>query len=148
MPSSPQTAFVYTRSIRFHETDAAGVVYFANVLVLCHEAYEASLAAAGIDLGEFFSGTGLAIPIVHSSADFRRPLRCGEGVAIAIFPERQGDCGFEIRYRLFAGEDTSGALAATAQTRHRCIDAASRHRHPLAPEVDQWLTAAASPGYD
>ena len=55
MPSSPQAAFVYTRSIRFHETDAAGVVYFANVLVLCHEAYEASLAAAGIDLGEFFS---------------------------------------------------------------------------------------------
>jgi len=33
-------AFVYGRTIRFQETDAAGVIYFSNVLVLCHEAYD------------------------------------------------------------------------------------------------------------
>ena len=47
-------AFLYTRTIRFHETDAAGVVYFANLLTLCHEAYEAALAEAGLDVKSFF----------------------------------------------------------------------------------------------
>ncbi|MFS8118916.1 MAG: acyl-CoA thioesterase, partial [Microcoleus sp.] len=43
-------SFSYTRTVRFQDTDAAGVVYFANVLAMCHEAYEASLAASGINL--------------------------------------------------------------------------------------------------
>ena len=47
-------AFTLRRVIRFQETDAAGVVYFANLLALCHEAYEASLAHAGIALKPFF----------------------------------------------------------------------------------------------
>ena len=40
--------FVYHRTIRFADTDAAGVVFFPNYLTICHEAYEESLAAAGI----------------------------------------------------------------------------------------------------
>ncbi|MBD2021122.1 1,4-dihydroxy-2-naphthoyl-CoA hydrolase, partial [Leptolyngbya sp. FACHB-36] len=42
--------FVYSRTVRFSDTDAAGVVYFASALSICHEAYEASLAAVGVDL--------------------------------------------------------------------------------------------------
>ena len=33
-------AFAYYYTVRFQDTDAAGVVYFANVLRICHEAYE------------------------------------------------------------------------------------------------------------
>ena len=36
--------FSYSRSVRFADTDAAGVVFFANYLALCHEAYEEALA--------------------------------------------------------------------------------------------------------
>lgn len=66
-------SFIYTRTVRFGDTDAAGVVYFANVLAICHEAYESSLAASGIDLKAFFSQGVIAIPIVHASIDFCVP---------------------------------------------------------------------------
>ena len=46
--------FEYPRTIRFADTDAAGVVYFAQILSICHEAYEASLQASGIELRQFF----------------------------------------------------------------------------------------------
>ncbi|MEM9980588.1 MAG: acyl-CoA thioesterase, partial [Cyanobacteria bacterium P01_D01_bin.2] len=67
--SNLDSSYTYRRTIRFHETDAAGVVYFANVLTLCHEAYEASLAAAGINVRVFFGGGSLAVPVVHGSVD-------------------------------------------------------------------------------
>jgi hypothetical protein len=38
--------FSYVRTVRLADTDAAGVVYFARTLSICHEAYEAALAAA------------------------------------------------------------------------------------------------------
>lgn len=138
MPSN-NSGFTHRRIIRFHETDAAGVVYFANILTLCHEAYEAALAAAGIDVQVFFGRGALAVPVVHASVDFRRPLYCGEEVAIALTPNPLDDTTFEISYCLSNGEKKN---VATALTRHVCIDSTSRQRHVLSPELTQWIQSA------
>ena len=141
MPSKDQ-GFTYCRRIRFHETDAAGVVYFANILTLCHEAYEAALAEAGINVRDFFGGTTLAVPVVHASVDFRQPLYCGDQVAIALTPQRLNATSFEIRYCL---SNAAKSTVATALTRHVCIDSISRQRHPLSPDLEQWMQSAALP---
>ncbi|MFQ4137317.1 acyl-CoA thioesterase [Nodosilinea sp. PGN35] len=127
--------YVYEHQIRFHETDAAGVVYFANGLVLCHAAYEASLAAAGLDVGAFFRAETVAYPIVHTSMDYRRPLRCGDRITIHLTPTRLDDSGFEIQYQLKLDD----ALAAQGVTRHVCIAVDSRRRAPLPTDLEQWL---------
>ena len=80
--------FTYTRTVRFQDTDAAGVVYFANVLAMCHEAYEASLAASGINLKAFFSNPEVAFPIIHASVDFYRPMFAGDRLMIHLTPKQ------------------------------------------------------------
>jgi len=52
-------AFTYRRTIRFADTDAAGVVFFPNYFSICHEAYEESLAADGIEFQSFSASTTL-----------------------------------------------------------------------------------------
>ena len=129
--------FTYRRTIRFHETDAAGVVYFANVLTLCHEAYEASLVDADVDVKAFFSRGDVAIPVVHASVDFRRPLVCGDTIAICLTPRQIDDSVFEITYRIHP--EKSDVLVATALTRHVCIQTQPRERSALTPVLIQWL---------
>jgi 1,4-dihydroxy-2-naphthoyl-CoA hydrolase len=135
--------FNYQRTVRFHETDAAGVVYFANVLTLCHEAYEASLAAAGLDLKHFFSGAWapesapLAVPVIHADIDFRRPLHCGDCLLIQVLPQSVSADTFEVVYRLWSVDQR---LLTQALTRHICIDAISRQRQPLPTVLQHWLT--------
>ena len=126
--------FEYSHTVRFHETDAAGVVYFANGLVLCHQAYEASLDAAGVDLREFFSPRELAFPIVHASIDFRRPLRCGDRVVIKVSAQQEAAFSFAVSYAIHHNQ----VCAATALTRHVCINA-ERQRSPLPPPMQDWL---------
>lgn len=128
--------YVIDYQVRFHETDGAGVVYFANELVMCHGAYEDSLAAAGLDVGEFFRADTLAYPIVHTSMDYRRPLHCGDRVKIHLTPTRLDHSSFEIHYQIKLGD----ALAAAAVTRHVCIEVAGRRRSPLSAEIEAWLT--------
>lgn len=128
-------AFVYSRVIRFAETDAAGVVYFANVLTLCHETYEAALADHGVDIKQFFSRGATAVPIVHAEVDFRQPLHCGDRVTIHLEPEALGDSKFAIAYQLYLDD----SLAATAQTLHLCIDPSERKTQPLGPIIRTWL---------
>ncbi|NEP16785.1 MAG: acyl-CoA thioesterase [Leptolyngbya sp. SIO4C1] len=132
--------FAYRRTVRFHETDAAGVVYFANVLTLCHEAYEASLAAAGINLRQFFGQAQTAFPIVQATVDFRRPLHCGDQLVIQLSPQQTGPDSFEIAYTL---EAAATSVLATALTRHVCIDAAARQRQPITPAMTAWLAKTA-----
>ena len=132
--------FIYHRTVHFCDTDAAGVVYFANVLSMCHEAYEASLAAFGIELQIFFNDPEAAIPIIHASADFFRPLYCGDSLQIHLSPQQLDENKFELSYQIFA--DPSEQLMAKAITRHVCIDPKTRNKTPLPETMVQWLTLA------
>lgn len=130
--------FVYHRRIYFADTDAAGVVYFANVLSICHEAYEASLAASGTPLADFFRNDQQAVPIIHASVDFRHPLVCGDQILIELTPRLLSESQFEITYEI-RFQEVPGKLVATAITRHLCIHPATRTRHPLSETLQQWL---------
>ncbi len=130
-------AFLYERTVRFQDTDAAGVVYFANLLSLCHEAYEASLAASGIVLRDFFSSQGIvAVPIVHASADFHQPLFCGDQLTVQLMPTKLSETAFEVSYQIFSVTDQPAAIA---KTRHVCIDPRSRTKQPIPNELLRWL---------
>lgn len=135
-------AFTYTRIIRFQETDAAGVVYFANLLTLCHEAYEASLAASGIRLKQFFSGGSVAVPVVHAESDFQKPLFCGDRVRVDLIPVLLRESEFEISYtvsRIEFEQDPLPQSVAHVLTRHVCIQTEPRQRVPLTEELQRWL---------
>ncbi len=129
-------SFTSSRTIRFQDTDAAGVVYFANVLAICHEAYEESLAASGINIKSFFTNSTVAIPIVHASVDFFRPMFCGDKILIHLTPQYLGSDYFELAYKIVALNEQQ---AAKAITEHVCINPASRKRQELPIEVKQWF---------
>jgi 1,4-dihydroxy-2-naphthoyl-CoA hydrolase len=127
--------FIYQRTVHFRDTDAAGVVYFANVLAMCHEAYEESLAASGINLKSFFSNPSVAIPIVHASVDFSRPMFCGDQIFIHLIAKHLDSSKFELAYQLVVADQ----IVAKAITRHVCIDTTSRTRKELPDEIILWL---------
>jgi 1,4-dihydroxy-2-naphthoyl-CoA hydrolase len=131
-------AFVYQRTVRFSDTDAAGVVYFANVLSMCHETYEASLAASEIDIQRFFSGLDGAIPIVHAHVDFLKPMHCGDRLLIHLTPKLLTEHKFEIHYEIYF-EDQPDQLISQAVTQHICIDPAKRLRVPLPVWMTEWI---------
>ncbi len=137
--------FVYSRVIRFHETDAAGVVYFANLLTLCHEAYEAALAAADIDLQVFFSDADeTAVPIIHTEADFYQALRCGDAISVVVKPKQLSPHSFEVAYAIWgqsAVAESAEKPLVSALTRHVCINVHSRRRHALTPALVDWIDA-------
>lgn len=137
-------SFVYLRTIRFQDTDAAGVVYFASVLSICHEAYEASLAADGIGLKSFFGGESVAVPIVHADIDYFQPMFCGETYAVELTPTLLGPDKFQIKYRIRVEAGAEEQLIGQATTIHVCINPTTRKRTPVSPELVHWLESIPS----
>ncbi len=124
--------FTYQRTIRFSDTDAAGVVYFANILSICHESYEALLASGGIDLNEFFSARSIAVPIVHASIDFLHPMRCGDVYQVQLQPIEIKASKFRLNYSIASTNQTSSnQIAAAAHTIHVCVKTDRREKTEL-----------------
>ncbi|MEA5578270.1 thioesterase family protein [Anabaena sp. UHCC 0451] len=127
--------FTYQRTVRFQDTDAAGVVYFAHTLSMCHEAYEESLQHSGINIKTFFTHPNVAFPIVHANVDFLRPMYCGDNLMISLIPQKINVDKFDITYLITVAE----VIVAKAVTRHVCIDANSKIKRELPDEMISWL---------
>ncbi len=131
-------SYQYHRMVRFADTDAAGVVYFANLLSMCHESYEASLAASNIRLQTFFNDSQIAVPIVHADIDYFHPLFCGDRLIISLQTESETPEKFHIHYQVFLEDEK---IAAQANTIHVCIDRDTRTKQALSPALTAWLQA-------
>jgi len=144
-PPTPSTWLQLKRSVRFGDTDAAGVMHFHQLLRWCHEAYEESLERFGLPAASVFprpewagDSPAVALPIVYCQADFRRPLLVGDQLRISLRPEALGPEGFEVGYS-FACE---GQPVAQGLTRHLAITVAERQRCPLPEGIRRWLEAS------
>lgn len=132
--------FVYDRTIRLAETDAAGIVFFANYLVLCHEAYEASLAAAGLPVQDFLGGGDTIVPISRSTAEYLRPLQCGDAVRIELQVTRLSENSFAIDYAL-TRVGPPAKLAARIRTEHVVTSRTQKSRVPMPAKLAAWVEA-------
>jgi 1,4-dihydroxy-2-naphthoyl-CoA hydrolase len=131
-------SFLYHRTVHFGDTDAAGVVFFANYLVICHEAYEESLAAAGIELLSFFSKTRIIIPVAKSEAVYLRPLHVGDKLLITAVPTPMDKDSYRIDFEI-ARVGPPQKLAARVRSEHVCLDAETRHRRALPDALAAWV---------
>ncbi|MEB3309993.1 MAG: thioesterase family protein [Snowella sp.] len=129
---------VYSRIIRLSDTDAAGVIYFASLLSICHEAYEDYLAQAGINLKNFFRDSETAIPIVHGEIDFFRPLFCGDRIQVNLTPILLNEHSFEIIYQITVN-DCLDKPVAKGLTRHICINPRTRQKLAVPKSIQQAL---------
>lgn len=130
--------FKYSRRIYLGDTDAAGVVYFAKGMEICHEAYEESLASQGISLQQMLQDRAIALPIVHAEIDFDRPLFCGDRIQVNLTPELIGNNEFAIDYQIFLATTDLPKAVIKAQTTHVCINPNLRIRTDLPETILQW----------
>lgn len=107
-------AFTYKRRIAFHETDAAGVVYFANFFHLAEEAETHALAS----LGNIVTRDGYLYPRVHVEADYLAPLRFFDEVSVHACIIRTGSSSMSWKFEIFNGHEICAVVKSTSSRRN------------------------------
>lgn len=97
--------YTHKTTLRLRDTDAAGVIYFANIFDLAHEAFEAFMESVGMDIGVILRSTHYDLPVVHAEADYRKPIFPGDRLRIHVSNERLGDTSFTLVYRIHNTDD-------------------------------------------
>lgn len=108
------SAFTYSRRIAFHETDAAGIVYFANYFRLAEEAETHALASlSSPDTFRHF-----AYPRVHVEADYHAPLRFFDEVTVAARLTRIGSSSLHWEFTISGQQGVCATVRAVSARRH------------------------------
>lgn len=124
--------FTYTTTIRLHDTDAAGVIYFANQLRIAHEAFETYMQSMQFDLGKLLRTAEYLMPIVHAESAYKTPLVLGDKVEIRLSLEHIGNTSFALLYRLIKKDGTE---AGTVRILHVVVDKGSKQKRPIPDQI-------------
>lgn len=108
--------FQFPFTVRLSQTDAGGVVYFAEYFNIAHHCYEAFLDTVmpvnrGIE-------QGILMPIVHAEADYQAPLRVSQKATVNMGTEQIRRSSYTLTYTIMT-ED--GQPAVTVRTVHAVI---------------------------
>jgi 1,4-dihydroxy-2-naphthoyl-CoA hydrolase len=131
----------YWFRVALHDTDAAGVLFFAHLFRHLHDAYEALMANIDFPVDRMIREGALGLPLVHAEADFRRPLRHGNEVHVQMSVSELDRMQFTVGYRIWHGDQE----VATALTVHAAIDPVTRRRMPLPDSLRGALETLSAP---
>jgi len=128
--------FRYPYTVGLHDTDAAGILYSANIIRIGMIVYEAMLDDIGYGLPLLFRKRTMGLPVVHIEADFTKPLTAGQRVTVTTRVERIGDRSYRIAYDVTDEKEESCATAATI---HVCVDPQTRRAMEIPAEFRKAL---------
>ncbi len=131
------STFTYTTKIRLHDTDAAGILFFAHQFSIVHDAYEQLLEKLGFSFSTMLTKRSYFLPIVHAESDYKSPLFVGDTVTIVIKVGQIGETSFSFDYTI---RNQKKVLVGTAKTVHVTIDKKSKTKISLPKEIRSSLT--------
>lgn len=124
--------FTYKTQIRLHDTDAAGILFFAHQFSIVHDAYEQLLEKLGFSFPTMLKKRSYFLPIVHAASDYKFPLFVGDRITVTITVGHIGDTSFSFLYSI---RNQKNILVGSAKTVHVAIHKTKRTKIALPKEV-------------
>ncbi|MGE5341001.1 MAG: acyl-CoA thioesterase [Candidatus Omnitrophota bacterium] len=127
-----QPLFEYHTTIKLHEVDGAGILFFANYFKLAHDTLEGFLESRGMEIGGLIAHAPYILPVAHSEMDYKMSLKTGDKVTVQLRVEKIGDSSVTLGYRfLRMGTEP----AAEGRIIHVAIDRKNGKKIPLPQEL-------------
>lgn len=105
------------KKIYYHDTDAGGVVYYANYLKHLEEGRTEFCAERGLDTGRLFE-EGVAFVVVRVEVDYKAPARYGDTLTVRTRIDRMGNSSLDF----IQEAEREGKLLIRARTVWACVN--------------------------
>jgi tol-pal system-associated acyl-CoA thioesterase len=110
-------AHILKIKIYYEDTDAGGVVYYANYLRYMERARTEFLLDHGIDVADYHR-KGYLFAVVHVDINYKRPAKLGDVMNITTEIEKMTNVTMSIQHRVLRGTE----VLVEASVRLACIN--------------------------
>lgn len=99
----------YSTRIYYDDTDAGGVVYYANYLKLCERAKQEFFLKNGVDLFKLHN-EGILLVVSNVSAYYKKPIYLGETVDIDVEITQIKNASLTLKFKLLVSAQTRAEI--------------------------------------
>lgn len=109
--NTPTPGFRFPVRVYWEDTDAGGIVFYANYLKFMERARTEWLRALGIGQRALKEATGCMFVVTETALQYHRPARLDDELLVTAHLEQSGRASLTIRQQVLAGPgpDTSAA---------------------------------------
>jgi acyl-CoA thioester hydrolase len=122
--------FVWPVRVYWEDTDAGGIVYYANYMKFMERARTEWLRAIGIDQVLLKDDHGLMFVVVDVEAHYRRPARYGDQLQVTCKVSETTRASITLDQEVYL-ETVGGERLLDGRVRAACLDAQSYRPRPL-----------------
>jgi len=115
------TPFSFGVRVYWEDTDAGGIVYYANYLKFMERARTEWLRALGVEQEVLKAEQGLMFVVVHADVSFRKPARYGDNLQVTCVLDERSRASLTFRQRILRG--STQELLVEGLVRIACLDA-------------------------
>ena len=108
--------------VYYEDTDAQGVVYYANYFRFMERARTEWIRTLGIEQDRLLEAERRLFVVVETSAAFHRPARFNDELVVTVKTVNRSRASFVLDQKIFRKDDESGPLL-TATVRAACVNA-------------------------
>jgi acyl-CoA thioester hydrolase len=134
MPS----VFTWRIRIYYEDTDAGGIVFYANYLKFFERARTEWLRAAGVGQHELLEQHGALFVVKSASLDYHAPARLDDEVTLTLTLAKLGAASVQFNQQAWRGE----TLLTSASVKVGCVDASTMRPRALPDEAAAKMRAA------
>lgn len=129
---------MFTTKVRvyFYDADPAGIIFYANIFRFAHVAFEDFIRSQVIERDYFFD-RDYALPVLHTEADYSRPIKVGDELRAEVFISQLRKSSFEVCCRFYQNDQ----FAASTKTVHVCVSMKKFEKIELPDDLKKILTA-------
>jgi acyl-CoA thioester hydrolase len=122
--------FVWPVRVYWEDTDAGGIVYYANYLKFMERARTEWLRAIGVDQVQLKDAHGLMFVVVDVEAHYRKPARYGDQLQVTCKVSQTTRASITLDQEVYL-ETVDGERLLDGRVRAACLDAQSYRPRPL-----------------
>ena len=118
--------FLWGARVYWEDTDAGGVVYYANYLKFLERARTEWLRSHGFSQQALAQDPGIIFPVVRVSIEYRRPARLDDELWVSCDARPRGATAIRFQQRIVRrASDPAAApqMLAEAEVQVACVDA-------------------------
>jgi acyl-CoA thioester hydrolase len=117
----PPTDFRFSIRVYWEDTDAGGVVFYANYLKFFERARTEWLRAAGVEQQALRDATGLMFVVAEVQTRYLAPARLDDQIEVTVVVEELGAASMVLTQAAWRGD----TRLAEGRIRIGCVDAAT-----------------------
>ena len=125
----------FALSVYFEDTDAYGIVYYANYLKFMERARSDMVRAVGVDQANELRRSGSAYAVVEVGIKYRRPARLGDDLLVVSTVEQVRASSVDIHQRVMRGSE----LMTDARVTAAFLDGSGRPRRQPKDWVEKFM---------